>query len=87
MSRSPDPPSAGSAGSVASAALDSPLRKANSRIPTPVLSAVSLGCLAMKLAMIGTLNGATKPHGTVRGPRFLGVFEGSGGLCSRFENR
>ncbi len=43
--------------------------------------------LAMRLAMIGTLNEGMKPLGTNRRPRFCGVFGGTGGLCSRLENR
>ena len=43
--------------------------------------------LAMRMAMIGTLNEATKPLEIARRSRLLGVFEGTGGLCSRPENR
>jgi hypothetical protein len=43
--------------------------------------------LAMKMAMIGTLNAAMKSHGTARSPRFLGVFGGTEGLIKRLENR
>ena len=52
-----------------------------------VFSAGSRGCLAMKLAMIGTINEGMKPLGTTRQTRFQGVFGGRGGLCSRLENR
>lgn len=43
--------------------------------------------LAMKMAMIRSLNEGMKPLGTNRAPRFRGVFGGTGGLCSRLENR